>query len=375
MNIFAADDMLSAENSAELIYPNDIPGFAEHSLDQLYGSLYASLPQLRCSKLAGVSTYAGWRDHQLSTLLLYCVDGSRIRVINEGLHIPPPELTRFASTLFEQYGQVSVIELHALSVNPVRPDHHSVSLPVTEDIVIDLPDTEEAYVARLGKSSRKSLRQHLSRAQRDFPGFRHCVMAGDTISEDVIDQIIGFNRTRMIRKQRNPGIDARSRAHLHALVRSRGWVGVVRTDAHICAGTIACRFGRDVFSLVNAHDPRYDSYGMGNLSRHLLITASIRAGLRRFHLLGGQWSTKRHALAHRHRLHEVRLYRSRLAQIRDAPGLLQLLRRSASYLMLAQIEDWRLQANPGIAVRLMLRLQRVLRAARRHLRQAEVSDA
>ncbi len=369
MKIFAIDETLPVESSAERIYSDGIPAFAEHSLDRLYGSLYASMPQLRCSRPAQVNTYAAWRGDELSALLLYCEEGTQIRVMNEGMHVPPEELDRFAATLFARHTKTSVISLHALSVSKKRLQHPSIGMAVTEDIVIDLPDTEQAYLAQLGKSSRKSLRQNLSRAQHELPGFRHSVMAGDTISDSLVDQIIGFNHARMASKKRSSAIDTGARAHLITLLRARGWVGIVRTDERICAGTLGCRFGDDVYSLVNAHDPLYDDYSMGNLSRHLLINASIRAGVRRFHLLGGQFSTKRHALAYRQTLCEVRLYRSRLGMLRDALSLLRMSRDAAVYRLRTRLEDIRMQSQRGPMASLVLRLQKVLSTISSSLRR------
>eukprot|EP01036_Dinobryon_divergens_P003875 gene3875-5124_t len=77
-----------------------------------------------------------------------------------------------------------------------------------------------------------------------------------------------------------------------ALMRTRGQVGLVTVDGTLCGGTLACRIGDDLFSLVNAHDPAYDGFSMGSLSRYLMITASIHAGAKRFHLLGGQLRIK-----------------------------------------------------------------------------------
>lgn len=373
MKIFAIDETLPVESSAERIYPDGIPAFAEHSLDRLYGSLYASMPQLRCNRPAQVNTYAAWKGDELSALLLYCEDGAQIRVMNEGMHVPAEELNRFATTLFARHAKTSVISLHALSVSEERLQHPSIGMAVTEDIVIDLPDTEEAYLAQLGKSSRKSLRQNLLRAQQTLPGFHHLVIAGDTISDSLVDQIIGFNHARMSGKNRASAIDDEARAHLLALLRARGWVGIVGTDEHICAGTLGCRFGDDVYSLVNAHDPLYDAYGMGNLSRHLLINASIRAGARRFHLLGGQFSSKRHALARRQVLCEVRLYRSRLGMLRDAFGLLKLSRDAAAYRLHTLLEDMRMQPQRGPMVDLVLRLQKVFSTIRSSLRRQSPS--
>lgn len=369
MKIFKENETLPAENSAERIYMNCIPPFAEPGLDELYESLYASLPQLQCNSLTQVNTYAAWRDGQLSALLLYCLDDSRIRVINEGMHIPSEELDRFANALFARHAKASVISLHAQSVSKMMLQHPSVCMAVTEDIVIDLPDNEETYLAQLGKSSRKSLKQHLSRAQHELPDFRHTVVAGEAISESLVDQIIGFNHARMAQKQRPSAIDEKARAHLISLLRARGWVGVISTNDRICAGSLGCRFGDAVYSMVNAHDPKYDVYGMGNLSRHLFVNASIRAGVRHFHLLGGQLSTKRNALGRRQALYDIRLYRSKLSIAKDLSHLARLSRASLGYQLQTWLEDLHTQPHPGKLAHVALYLQQALRSIRTHIRR------
>ncbi len=369
MPISTTNETLSVENSTESIYVNCIPLFVEQGLDDLYGSLYASLPQLQCDDLGQVHTYAAWRDGQLSALLLYCIDGRRIRVINESMRIPTEELDRFADTLFAHYTKVSVISLHAQSISERKPQRPCARMPVTEDIVIHLPGNEQNYLAQLGKSSRKSLKQHLSRAQHELPGFHHTVVAGEAISETLVEQVINFNHARMAQKQRRSAIDEKARMHLMQLLRARGWVGVISTRDHICAGTLACRFGDAVYSMVNAHDPQYDGYGMGNLSRHLLINASIRAGARRFHLLGGQLSTKRNALGQRQKLYEIRLYRSQLFMARDLFNLAMLARASLVYRLKAWLEDLHMQPHPGKIAHAVLYLRKALRATRSQIRR------
>ncbi len=369
MPISTTNEPLSVENSTESIYVNCIPPFVEQGLDDLYGSLYASLPQLQCDDLGQVHTYAAWRDGQLSALLLYCIDGRRIRVINESMRIPTEELDRFADTLFAHYTKVSVISLHAQSISERKPQRPCARMPVTEDIVIHLPGNEQNYLAQLGKSSRKSLKQHLSRAQHELPGFHHTVVAGEAISETLVEQVINFNHARMAQKQRRSAIDEKARMHLMQLLRARGWVGVISTRDRICAGTLACRFGDAVYSMVNAHDPQYDEYGMGNLSRHLLINASIRAGARRFHLLGGQLSTKRNALGRRQKLYEIRLYRSQLFMARDLFNLAMLARASLVYRLKAWLEDLHMQPHPGKIAHAVLCLRKALRATRSQIRR------
>ena len=375
MTLSRIDTTLYVKSSAEHIYSNCIPPFVERGLEALYGSLYASLPQLQSDNLAHVHTYAAWRDGELSALLLYCFDGTRLRVINEGMRIPSEELDRFADTLFMHYPRISVISLHAQSISEKAPQRPCARMAVTEDIVIDLPDNEQSYLAQLGKSSRKSLKQHLSRSQHELPDFHHCVLVGEKISETIVDQIIAFNQARMAQKQRRSAIDEKARTHLIRLLRARGWVGVVSTQHRICGGTLACRFGDAVYSIVNAHDPQYDGYSMGNLSRHFLINASIRAGARRFHMLGGQLSTKRNALGRRHKLYEIRLYRSPLSMGRDLFQLTRLTIASLVYQLRAWLEDLNAQPHPGKIAHAVLSLQKALRVTRNHLRRWSGSPA
>ncbi|MCE2858329.1 MAG: GNAT family N-acetyltransferase [Oxalobacteraceae bacterium] len=374
MTKFTAAETLAVESSTESIYADCIPPFVERGLEDLYGSLYASLPQLQCDDLTQVHTYAAWRDDRLSAILLYCLDGSQIRVINEGMYLPPEELDRFANTLFAHYAKVSVISLHAQSVSQRTPQRPYTRMAVTEDIVIDLPGDEQSYLAQMGKSSRKSLKQHLLKARNELPGFHHTVVTGEAISETLVEQIIGFNHARMAHKQRRSAIDEKARTHLMRLLRARGWVGVISGSDRICAGTLACRFGDAVYSMVNAHDPQYNGYSMGNLSRYLLINASIRAGVHRFHLLGGQLSTKRKALGRRHKLYDIRLYRSQLFMAKDLLNLALLARKSLVYRLRTWLEDLHTQAHPGKIAHTVLSLQKALRATRSHLRRLSGSS-
>lgn len=368
MKNFSVDESLAADRSRAMIYPDCIPPFAERSLERLYGSLYASMPQLRCDRLDRINTYAAWRGSQLSALLLYRLDGSRISVINEGMGVSTEELNRFAAALFERHANASVISFYALAVDKERLDYPSIRMPVTEDILIDLPGSGQDYLSQLSKSSRKSIKQHLSRAQRDLADFDHAVLTGNEISDDLVDQVIAFNHRRMASKQRRSAIDAEARSHLLHLLRHRGWVGVVRSEGRICAGTLACRLGDDVYSLVNAHDPDLDAYSLGNVSRHLLINASIHAGVRRFHMMGGQLSTKRHAMARRHVLCELRLYRSWRSVVRDTLGLLRLSRASLMYRLRTWLEDLpNSRSGYDTLTNILLFLQKTWRSIRRRL--------
>ncbi len=225
-------------------------------------------------------------------------------------------------------------------------------------------------MALLGKSTRKTLRQNLARAGE----LRHDIVPGGEAGESLIDAIIGFNHARMAGKQRNSAIDARACEQLAALVRARGMVGTVCMDGALCAGTLACRFGDDVYSLVNAHDPAVDHFGMGNISRHLMILAAIRAHARRFHLLGGHFSSKRSCGALRVPLDELMIYRSRRAMLADVGGLVALALRSADYRLRVAIEDLDAPRPSGSDARIADRALRLIRDAVHTLRRLKTAQ-
>lgn len=313
-------------------YADQIPHFAERAIESLYGSLYSSLAHLRLQgAIDTATTYAAWREGELVTLLLFRQHAGKIIVLNEGMQLAGKEIDTFADYVFSQRNTATSIHFNAVMPERFSYAHPSLRLPCTEDIVITLPATEEGYLARLGKSTRKSLRQSLARLQRSLPNFKHEVRKGDDVPEKIMREIIGFNHARMASKQRTSALGTEASDKLIALIRKRGHVGMAWVDGRLCGGTLACRIGDDYFSLVNAHDPAYDTFSLGSVCRHLMIAAAINQQALRFHLLGGQFETKKMVLGERQQLDYVVLYRSRLHQLLQSAGLFKLLWRSAAY--------------------------------------------
>ncbi len=296
------------------LYEGLIPAHAAALLERLYGSLYASLPQLQLTGLSVAGTYLARHRSQATAVFLYREEARALRVINEGMRIDASDAERFASRMFQRLPRLRSVHWHA-----IRMDGLPQALPVSrfdcsEDIVLELPENEAAYLNALGKATRKSLRQRMARAK----GLNHCVLAGPASADPaLIGSIIGFNHARLARKARRSALDASSARKLQVLMRARGLAGLVHIDGKLCGGTLACRIADDVYSLVNAHDPAHDKLGLGNLCRHLMILDAIRKGARRFHLLGGNYASKRACLAQRITLQHVVLHRDRWQRLLD----------------------------------------------------------
>lgn len=345
------------------IYPGCIPEFAASTLDALYGSLYSSLPTLQpeLSKIQqDISTYVRWcrQDSQLkvASIFLFLRDGSRIRVINEGMHLNQEAIDDFCEHLFTVNPLVNQIDFHAIAAPPHASSRPHMQCACTEDIVITLPRSDKEYLAQLGKSTRRSLRKHLSHARCELPDFSHTIHEGKQISEPAIQQIVAFNHARMAQKYRQSALDQTAVRQLANLLRERGTAGFISTQGRICAGTLACRIGDAVFSLVTAHDPKFDHLSLGNLSRHLMILTAISSGAHRFHLLGGKLGSKRAALGIRQKLDHLRVYRSRSAMGRDIAGLSRIAAASAAYHLRRWIDDQSSASQPGWIIRSLMAL-------------------
>lgn len=317
----------ATDSTAWTEWHEGIPAFAGATLEALYGSLYSSLPQLSLGNLDKVSTYFAGTDEEPQALFLYKRDGRRVRVVNEGMPLAAADATRFASLLFQRFRDTDRVAFHAVELLDQPAGATALRFTLNEDIVIDLPGSEAAYLASLGKSTRKSLRQSLART----PGLTHRVLPGPAVDARLVDELVGFNHARLAAKQRTSALDRVAARQLLMLIRACGMAGVAYLDGRLCGGTLACRFGDDVYSLVNAHDPAFDHLGMGNLGRHLMIGAAIEAGARRFHLLGGNFSSKRYCGARRQSLQTLLVYRSRWRMLTDLPQLAVLALRELRY--------------------------------------------
>ncbi len=306
------------------LHEDRIPGNAEGWLEELYGSLYSSLPQLQLAGLAGVSTYVDLgRLRQPAcpaAVFLYRRQRHALHVINEGMRLDAAVAERFARRMFDRHRELRSVHWHAITITGKPAGLPAFCFDCSEDIVLALPATEAAYLDALGKATRKSLRQRLARA----PGLVHRVVAGADVAPGTVDRIISFNHARMAAKSRRSALDGAAAAGLQRLLRERGLVGLTWIDGQLGGGTLACRIANDVYSLVNAHDPVHDRLGLGNLCRHLMIVEAIRTGAHRFHLLGGNYASKKSCLARRITLQHVVLHRDRRRRLADAPTLARL---------------------------------------------------
>ena len=296
-----------------------IPPFIEEVLEQLYGHVFSSLSYYRVHDgLSGVSTYVRQSGTDLEDVFLFRREHGVISVLNEGIPISEEAAHAFADTVFARYPDTNVLHFHAVESALHTPRFPCQAYNCTDDTMIALPVSAELYVESLGSSTRKNMRRYQKKLMEDFPNYVYQVHVGRTIKREFLTDIIGLNRTRMLNRNKQPGINEIDTERLWHLARTHGVVGTATIDAKVCAGAIAFRFGDNVFSFVRAHDPVFDSYRLGLLGGASLISECIRQGAKEFHFLWGRETHKVLLGGKRKDLQHITLYRSRGCMLRHA---------------------------------------------------------
>jgi hypothetical protein len=314
-----------SEATSIILYENEVPSSLREILDELYGSLYSSLPHLEVQEsLHRANTYIAAKGNQVIATLIFRHDDHEITVINEAFRISKEELARFANYMFNRYPSVRNIVFNAISSEAENFGYAVQRFPGTAYIIIALPPTEQAYTAMLGKATRKNIKHHLSRLRRSFPSFVHEVQESGNISEEDLLSIIEFNRMRMAEKHKIVHLSQEDITRIIRLAKRCGFISLIRIDGRVCAGAICYQTGKTVTSHVNAHDPQYNQYRLGTLSCYLAVCESIRRGMKEFNLEWGGEEYKYALLGADRPFDHVLIYRSYMQMLSDTKNILQI---------------------------------------------------
>lgn len=295
------------------LHEREIPSFVKTEMERLYQNPFSSVAAEHVSN-PDTSTYVVYRDGRPITIFLFLRDRRQVRVLNATIRIGTEDIQRFANYIFDQFKTVAAVSFQSVQLE--RVDRSSVPLPyqrfnASEDIVLALPDTPQAYLQNLGKSTRKYIKYHLNRPKRHFPTYCYTVCEPDQIDERLIQDIIDLNTARMENKHKVSTIDDAQKEWIMTVAKTYGFVGVARIDGKVCAGVICTRIGANYFMHVIAHDPRYDDYRLGTICCYLTICEAVARSGKEFHFLWGQGDYKYRLLGVQRDLDNLTVYRSR----------------------------------------------------------------
>ncbi len=303
------------------IHESAVPAFAAAALDRLYGSLYASLRHLQlCEADQPVPhTWIGYRRGEVIGVLLFRMRGTRAVVLTEMFALEQEVVDEFCRALFSRFAYADAICFNAIVLPRPLVRGCRQLYAFSENYVIDLPTSVDEYQAKLGKSTRKTIKGYGNKLRRDHPDLSWEVCRGADMKsrelEDLVRQLQAFKRDSMALRGKRAEIDARDTERMITLATECGLIGVARIDGRICGGSLACRIGDNYVMLLSAADPALEAYRLGMLCCFWSVCDCIAAGARQCHLLWGRYQYKTQLLGVPQPLYRLNLYRSPLQMV------------------------------------------------------------
>jgi hypothetical protein len=313
----ALSEITSFPSIEMIIHENAVPQIAGEILDKLYGSIFSTLDHFQVgNELDGVSTYIAKRHGDIKALLLYRRDHGVVTVLNQLISLDADEIQRFADTLFERDASISTIVLTAVRTNARLLRYPSLCFSYTEDIVAELPSSNEIFLARLGKNMRETVNRYTRRVQRTFPSFCFEVYTDSDIDTAQAYDIYRLHQARMHVKKKQSDVNATEFDNILALMRRRGLMTVATIDGKVAGGLMCWCADKNYFMRIIAHDPTYDGFKLGSVCCYLTMKECIARGGATFHFLFGRTPYKYRFLGIDRRFDHLVIYRSRLAMVR-----------------------------------------------------------
>ncbi|MGJ7917619.1 GNAT family N-acetyltransferase [Massilia sp. LXY-6] len=295
-------------------YENEVPPFARQQMEHLYQNTFSSTFAEHVGE-AATNTYVVREGSAVRTIFLFQVKGRHVVVLNSAIPLETSEIEQFVASVFARYGSVQAIKFVSVETDISGFLFPYQQLRASEDFILSLPATVEAYWERLGTSSATTLRRKQRKLERESAGFSFTIHEHGANMDRVITDII---RLKTNGKDPAARLDEAQQAWLREVVGTHGFVGVICANGRVCAGAICTRVGRNYFMHVVAHDPDFDAYSPGVVCIYLTVCAAILRGGREFHFLWGPSVWKRRLRSVQHELNDIVVYRSRMDAVRCA---------------------------------------------------------
>jgi len=289
-----------------------VPPFLEAELDRLYHHINSSLCHYAVARRArDACAYVARRgDHPLAIFLFRHEDRS-IMVLNEMMQLAPEEIDRFAMTMFSHFPSVARI-----SFSKIGKEVGTLSLPrqqygSSEDIVVSLPDSVDAYFSGLGAKLRHNIKHQMKAIAADFPGFSFHTYENGAIAVHHVSGLVDLKKANMADKRIHSSITPEETAWLIERAKTNGLLIVALLDGKVCGGSLSLRIGDHYFAHLNGYDPRFAKYSLGMLCCYLAMTEKIRRGAKEAHLGWGRNQYKFKLLGVQRDMAHLDIYRSR----------------------------------------------------------------
>lgn len=355
----------------EIRYHAALPPSIGAELDVLYGHLNCSLSHFRFGAAARrASAYVAVREGRTTAIFLFVQERRTVTVLNEMIAIDATELDAFACFVFDRFPDVSHVAFSLIGkhIGPLaRPSQQHGG---SEDIVVSLPGTVDAYCASLTSKTRQTLRHRLKTLARDHPGltFRH--YHDDDIDPAHVHALVALKRQNCIDKGVAFGIAADEAAWIAGRARAGGLVTLAVLDGVVCGGSVSLRIADTYFAALASYDGAFGRHSLGMLCCYLTILEKIARGARATHLGWGRNPYKFTLRGVRHDMARLDIYRSWSACLAHADRWAGNAIRDRLYRTRMHLLDH--EADPGYMAgiaRTLVRLARTVKRARNRATQ------
>ena len=323
------------------IHEHHVPDLAIDALNRLYGSLYASYRHLQLCEAdkAIPHTWLCYRRGEIAGVLLFRIESDRVLVLTEMFRLDAAVSSSFCQSVFARYPKSHAIVFNAVAIEPSEPSEWlesslpPVSFPCqyfafSENYVVDLPDSVDAYRNSLGKSTRKTLTGYGNRLRRDYPEFEWRAYSADELAMHeqtaLVTQLQAFKRASMAARGKRAEIDAQDTARMLMMASESGLFSLGTVNGKLYAGSLACRVGGNYVMLLSAADPVMSEHRLGLLSCYWAICDCIQRSGRQCHLLWGRYQYKEQLLAKPQLLYQLKIYRSRWRMLNNLAAVTRM---------------------------------------------------
>lgn len=247
-------------------------------------------------------------DDVLTDLLFFGNKGNTATCFNALACIDQEILLQCIDKLFDAYPAIKKVLIDASYRTYTLPK--SVLSFVSDNHILNLPETLDDFYAQLGSKTRKHIKARNIKLGNEFQNVKYVLTYGTEIDESVVGKIIDFNRDRMKQKGKVPGINDNSKNKIYQYSTCYGCVAYIELNGELVAGCIATIINSEIFLHVIAHDINYSKYNVGEVCVFFLIQTAIEKRMPVMHFLWGKSELKRRFLARPSALYSYYVFRS-----------------------------------------------------------------
>lgn len=341
-----------------------VPPSLEAELVRLYHHINSSLCHFAVARRArDAYAYVARRGEHPLAIFLFQREGRSIMVFNEMMQVAPEEIERFAKYVFSRFPSVARI-----SFSKIGKDIGALSLPWqqygnSEDIVVSLPETPDAYFSRLSAKTRYNIRHQMKAISAEFPGFSFETYENGAIAEQHVSGLIDLKKANMNEKRIKFGITPEETSWIIERAKTNGLLVVALLDGKVCGGSLSFSLGDHYFAHVNGYDNRFAKYSLGLLCCYLAVNEKIRRGAKEAHLSWGRNPYKFKLLGVPRAVANLDIYRSHIKYYRHfnrvlANALRDVVEKQKQMLLESEHRSGLLPSLAGRIVKLIRRIKR-----------------